>query len=164
MFCIHLAITLTLVLHFTIDNDNMWQRRFDKGHLTRTFQTHVFVQINRTALTQAENNVFKEINDCLFDNTKHFTTWYLVFTQGRRQRGGQWCPASPFEIGASPFHVCPPVAAYIQYCVWNMWPPLLGFGPTAAKSWRRACSCDKTTDGKMALNRECCFTNYTKSW
>jgi len=24
--------------------------------------------------------------------------------------------------------------------------------------------CDKTMDGKMALYRECCFTNCTKSW
>jgi len=31
--------------------------------------------------------------------------------------GGQWCPAPPFEIGAPPFNVWPPVATYIQYCV-----------------------------------------------
>jgi len=24
--------------------------------------------------------------------------------------------------------------------------------------------CDKTMDGKMALNREYCFASYTKSW
>jgi len=32
--------------------------------------------------------------------------------QGRRQRGGQWCPVPPFEIGASPFHVWPPVSVF----------------------------------------------------
>ena len=64
--------------------------------------------------------------------------------QGRRQRGSQWCPAPPFEIGASHFTFGPLVAAYIQYCIFKMWPPfwflapLSGFCPPAAKSWRRA--------------------------
>jgi len=37
--------------------------------------------------------------------------------QGRRQRGAQWCPAPPFEIGAPHFTFGPSVAAYIQYCI-----------------------------------------------
>jgi len=64
-------------------------------------------------------------------------------TQGRRQRGDQWCPAPPFEIGAPHFTFGPPVAAYIHYCILKMCPPsgfwpLLVFGPPAAKSRRRA--------------------------
>jgi len=37
-----------------------------------------------------------------------------VMPQGRRQRGDQWCPAPPFEIGAPLSTFGPPVAAYIQ--------------------------------------------------
>jgi len=66
--------------------------------------------------------------------------------QGRRQRGEQWCPAPPFEIGAPHLTFGPPVAAYIQYCIFKIWPPFwfwplfLVFGPPATKSWRRACT------------------------
>jgi len=31
--------------------------------------------------------------------------------------GGQWCPDSPFEIGAPHFTFDPLVATYIQYCI-----------------------------------------------
>jgi len=41
---------------------------------------------------------------CIWEHAKH------ALAQGRRQRGGQWCPALPFKICG------PPVAAYIQYC------------------------------------------------
>jgi len=34
--------------------------------------------------------------------------------QGRRQRGDQWCPSPPFEIGAPLSTFGLPVAAYIQ--------------------------------------------------
>jgi len=57
----------------------------------------------------------------------------LSWNHGRRQRGGQWCLASPFEIGAPPFHFWPP-GCYIH--------PTLHFknmALPAAKSWRRAC-------------------------
>jgi len=37
----------------------------------------------------------------------------LTVMQGRRQRGIQWCPAPPFEIGAPPFHVWP-TSCYIH--------------------------------------------------
>ena len=66
--------------------------------------------------------------------------------RGRRQRGGQWCLATPFEIGAPHFTFPPPDVTYIQYCIFKMCPTLLVFGPSfwflpppAAKSWRRAC-------------------------
>jgi len=48
-------------------------------------------------------------------------------------------PGPPFEIGTPHFTFGPPVAAYIQYSILEMWPPLLVFGPPAAKLWRRAC-------------------------
>jgi len=48
--------------------------------------------------------------------------------QVRRQQGGQRMPPH-FTFG-------PPVAAYIQYCIFKMCPP------PAAKSWRRACLTD----------------------
>jgi len=38
------------------------------------------------------------------ENTLNATTQ----PQGRRQRGGKWCPALSFEICAPPFHVWPP--------------------------------------------------------
>jgi len=67
--------------------------------------------------------------------------------QDRRQRGCQWCPAPPFEIGSPHFTFDSPVTAYIQYCISKIWPPLLVFGssfwflaPSAAKSWWLACS------------------------
>jgi len=50
-----------------------------------------------------------------------------------------------FEICAPHFTFDPLVAAYIQYSIFNMWPPILVYGPSfwffvppAAKSWRRA--------------------------
>jgi len=55
---------------------------------------------------------------------------YQCDCQGRRQRGGQWCPAHPFEICAPHFTFGPLVAAYIQYSILKMWPPLLVFGPS----------------------------------
>jgi len=49
--------------------------------------------------------------------------------QGRRQRGGQWCPGPPFEIGAPPFHVWP-LGCYIHPILYfkNVAPPS-GFWP-----------------------------------
>jgi len=49
--------------------------------------------------------------------------------QGRRQRGGRWCPAPPFEIATPHFRFGPPVAAHIQYCILKMSPPPSGFWP-----------------------------------
>jgi len=42
--------------------------------------------------------------------------------QGRRQRGGQWCPPPPFETGVPHFTFGPSVAACIQHCILKMWP------------------------------------------
>jgi len=60
------------------------------------------------------------------------------YQQGHRQRGGQWCPAPPFEIGVPPFHVWRP-GCYIHPILYlkNEGPPS-GFWPPAAKSWGRA--------------------------
>jgi len=70
---------------------------------------------------------------------------HLFSKQGRRQQGGSgarppiwnWCP---------PFHVWPPVATYIQYCILKMWPPLLAFGP----SWFLPTLLLNTGDGPVA--------------
>jgi len=48
--------------------------------------------------------------------------------------GGPVVPGPPFEIGAPHFTFGPPVAAYIQYCILKMCPPMLlnpGDGPDA---------------------------------
>jgi len=65
--------------------------------------------------------------------------------QVRRQRGGQWCPAPPFEIGAPPFHVWPTGCCIHPILYIKNVAPLLVYGlsfwflvPPAAKSWRRA--------------------------
>ena len=50
--------------------------------------------------------------------------------QDRRQRGDQWCPAPPYEICAPHFKFGILVAAYIQYSILKMCPPLLFFGPS----------------------------------
>jgi len=39
-------------------------------------------------------------------------------------------PAGGPVVPGPPFHVWPPVAAYVQYCIWKVWPPLLVFGPS----------------------------------
>ena len=56
--------------------------------------------------------------------------------------GGAVVPGPPI------WNLCPPhftfgplVAAYMQYSILKMSLPLLVFGPPAAKSWRRACTC-----------------------
>ena len=49
---------------------------------------------------------------------------FRAFIPGRRQRGGQWCPAPPFEIGATPFHIWP-----TGCCIHPMWPPFLVLAP-----------------------------------
>jgi len=49
--------------------------------------------------------------------------------QGRRQRGGQWCTAPPFEIGDPHFTFGPPVATYIQCYILKMWPPFWFLAP-----------------------------------
>jgi len=53
-----------------------------------------------------------------------------AYTQGRRQRGGQWCSAPLFEICAPHFTFGPLVAAYFQYTIFKMCAPLLAFGPS----------------------------------
>jgi len=58
----------------------------------------------------------------------NFKFFHNVENAGQSPAGGQCCPAPPFEIGAPPFHVWPPVAAYIQYSILKMWPPS-GFWP-----------------------------------
>ena len=77
-----------------------------------------------------------------------FAVFHSCF-QARNQLGtpaglspaeGPVVPRPSFEIGAPHFTFGPPVAAYIQYCISKMWPPLLVFGPSSflATSWRRA--------------------------
>jgi len=91
--------------------------------------------------------------------------YHYYCESGRRQRGGQWCPVPPFEIGAPHFMFGPPVAAYIQYCILKMWPPLLVFGPSfsflappAGTSWRRAChECVYIFEENFCRYIECCF-------
>ena len=64
---------------------------------------------------------------------------------GPSPAGGPVVPGPP-HLKSVPPHVTfgPPVAAYIQYCILKIWPPLLVFGhscflaPPAATSWRRA--------------------------
>jgi len=50
--------------------------------------------------------------------------------QGRRQRGGQWCPPPLFEIGAPSFHVWPPSCYIHPILYFKNVPPLLVFGPS----------------------------------
>jgi len=45
---------------------------------------------------------------------------------GRRQRGGQWCPAPRFEICAPPFRVW---SLHTSNKYFKIWPPLLVFAP-----------------------------------
>ena len=49
--------------------------------------------------------------------------------QGRRQRGGQWCPDPHLKSVLPHFTFGPPVVAYIQYCILKRCPPLLDFSP-----------------------------------
>ena len=49
--------------------------------------------------------------------------------QGRRQRGGQWCPSPHLKSVPTHFAFGPPVAAYIQYCIIKIWPPFLVLAP-----------------------------------
>jgi len=51
---------------------------------------------------------------------KLFRKISVIYLQGRRQRGGQWFPAPPFEICAPHFTFGPLVAAYIQYSIFKM--------------------------------------------
>ena len=66
---------------------------------------------------------------------------------GSSPAGGQWCPDPPFEIGAPHFTFGPPVAAYIQYCIFKMWPLLLVFGPPAANPGDGPGTCAKRFEG-----------------
>jgi len=52
-----------------------------------------------------------------------------VYT-GSSPAGGQWCPAPHLKSVSPISRMGPPVAAYIQYCIWKMWSPLLVFGPS----------------------------------
>jgi len=58
-----------------------------------------------------------------------FQTLLLLFLQGRRQRGGQWCPVPHLKSVLPTFTFGPPVAAYIQYCILKMWPPFWFMSP-----------------------------------
>jgi len=49
--------------------------------------------------------------------------------QGRRQLGGQWCPAPHFKSVPPHFTFGSPVAAYIQYCILKMRPPFWFLAP-----------------------------------
>jgi len=50
------------------------------------------------------------------------------YRQGRRQRGGQWCPAPPFEIGSPPFHVWPTGCCIRPILYFKNLSPLLALG------------------------------------
>jgi len=55
---------------------------------------------------------------------------FADLSQGRRQRGGQWCPAPAFEIGAPLFHVWLPGCCIHPILYFKNVPPLLVFGPS----------------------------------
>jgi len=92
---------------------------------------------------------YVDIHDCL---RKHFAgaqqalnmicvgvVRELSVLQGRRQRGGQWCPA-PHLKSVPPFHVWPPdCCIHPTPHLKNLAPPFWFLAPPAAKSWRRAC-------------------------
>ena len=71
--------------------------------------------------------------------------------------GGQWCPATHLKYVPHHSTFGALVAAYIQYSILKMWPPLLFFGPSwflaspAAKSWRRACAPLRLSSGLGVL-------------
>ena len=84
---------------------------------------------------------------------KSFT---LYHQQGRRQRGGQWCPAPHFTLG-------PLVAAYIQYTIFKMCSPLLIFGPS---SFLAPC-CYILATGlttSMVISRRACLGETHGTW
>jgi len=75
---------------------------------------------------------------------------------GRSPAGRPVVPGPPFEICAPHFTFGPLVAAYIQYNIFKMWPPLLVFGPSfwflapfAAIFWRRACRAGLNFEGRV---------------
>jgi len=101
---------------------------------TKYYQQH-FSQHRRQAKCTAVQLQIVELSH-------NHATWLLA---GPSPAGGPLVPGPPFEIGAPHLTFGPPVAAYIQYCMSKLWPPLLVFGPSfwflappAAKSWRRA--------------------------
>ena len=53
-------------------------------------------------------------NSKVFNEAQEFQPWS---TQGRRQRGSQWCLAPHLKSVPPHFTFGPPVAAYIQYCI-----------------------------------------------
>jgi len=58
----------------------------------------------------------------------HFTSNFQT-VQVRRQWGGQWCPALPFEIGAPPFYIWARGSRILSILYFKNVPPLLLFGP-----------------------------------
>ena len=73
--------------------------------------------------------------------------WIQVSDASRAVGSGGASGDRPPHLKSVPPHFMfgPPVAAYIQYCILKMCPPLLVFGPSvcflalpAAKFWRRA--------------------------
>ena len=65
---------------------------------------------------------------CLF--SKEFTSLSVGSKQGRRQRGCSGAGSPIWNRCPPHFTFGPPAAAYIQYCIFKMWPPLLVFGPS----------------------------------
>jgi len=55
--------------------------------------------------------------------------------QGRRQRGGQWWPASPFKIGAPPFHVWPTGCCIHPVLYFKNVPPPFWFSAPPSVFW-----------------------------
>ena len=86
------------------------------GHKCSFPNSHFLGSVVRN--NKRSSGIEGKTSDCLSRNCL-----YYRYTQGRRQRGGRWCPAPPFEIGAPHFTFVPPVAAYIQYCILKMCPP-----------------------------------------
>ena len=59
------------------------------------------------------------------------TAWEETRPTGPSPAGGSVVPGPPHLKSVPPnFTFGPPVAAYIQYCIFKMWPPLLVFGPS----------------------------------
>ena len=101
----------------------------------RATENYEFDKIRTTGVTENATNYKNSQGDNSKCSTRH----------GRRQRGASG--ARPPHMKSVPplFHVW--LAAYIQYCIFKMWPPLLVFWPSicflarpAAKFWRQACN------------------------
>ena len=58
--------------------------------------------------------------------------------QGRRRRGGQWCPVPPFHVWPPGCYIYP-ILCFKNVALRSVFWLLLVLWPPAAKSWRRAC-------------------------